>query len=36
MRAERDRRIIGERGGVRADLSLTDLAKMAVSRVRVT
>lgn len=31
MRAERDRRIAGERGGVRADLSLTDLANMAVS-----
>ena len=31
MRAERDRRLIGERGRVRADLSLTDLAEMAVS-----
>ena len=31
MRAERDRRIAGERGGVRADLSLTDLANMAIS-----
>ena len=31
MRAERDRRLAGERGMVRANLSLTDLAQMAVS-----